>query len=623
MLREFAKSALSLSWAMSLFGLRQATSVLASRPPGDQTDAGAGLAERPTESMDQVTSSVVDHFGDSLRQTFSVGDRLQREIIDTMFRFLTLASGREATSTGGTGWHAQDGGSADRIGQEQVLPTVSGFNLPILAARTGAQEEVIISYTRGRGRFSTDKRYITLDNRIFLLDGREYGYHQGVWQRLFDNPQALIARPDPPVGPLDQPVGPVPKGPVAAATKAVWAFNDGAIYSVGPAASHLIPLSDGSFLFLVSTAQVITNGTGRFQGAFGMTQSLGATHVPEGVDLFGGEPVPFPATTLDTFKIRVVANSPQLRVPVRRPTRSTGEPARDPGQIQACADLPGSKTVDVLGSRMHYLEQGSGGTVLFLHGNPTWSYLWRNVLPHVAGTARCIAPDLIGMGKSDKPAINYRFFDLARYLDAFIETLGLCDVTLVIHDWGSALGLFYAMRNAKNVRGIAMMEALIRPYASWDEFPASLRQTFQAFRTANVGYEKIVVENVFVEQLLPNSMIRRLSAEEMDCYRMPFREPASRKVIWRLANDLPIAGKPADVTRAVTDYSRWLKSSSIPKLLLSATPGAITTEAGVRWCQSNWEAVSVQYIGNGIHFHQEDNPEAVGRAVARWYATLP
>jgi haloalkane dehalogenase len=271
---------------------------------------------------------------------------------------------------------------------------------------------------------------------------------------------------------------------------------------------------------------------------------------------------------------------------------------------------------------MHYVDVGTGDPLLFLHGNPVWSYLWRNVIPHVATSARCIAPDLIGMGKSDKPDIEYRFFDHVKFLDGFINALGLKNVTLVIHDWGCILGFFYAMQNSANVKGLAFMEATFRPFRTWNDFPGPLRPTFQAFRTPDVGFEKIVVNNEFIEQLLPRSMIRKLSEAEMDMYRLPFRDPANRKVIWKFANELPIAGKPADVTKAVADYGRWLKETDLPKLLLYADPGAITSVKDVHWARENLKTLKTASVGKGIHFLQEDSPDAIGREIAKWHSEI-
>jgi len=238
------------------------------------------------------------------------------------------------------------------------------------------------------------------------------------------------------------------------------------------------------------------------------------------------------------------------------------------------------------------------------------------------GSARCIVPDLIGMGASDKPDLRYGFADQVRYLDGFMDALGLGPVTLVLHDWGVILGLHWARRHPERVRGLALMEAMVRPYESWDDFPAALRETFRSFRKPNLGYELIVAQNVFVEQLLPASMMRSLSAQEMDRYRAPFSEPLNRRVIWRFANDLPIAGDPPEPARAVEAYSEWLRRTALPKLLLTAEPGAITTRADVEWMQRHLSSLEVVELGEGIHFHQEDHPREIGQAVARWHATL-
>ena len=266
---------------------------------------------------------------------------------------------------------------------------------------------------------------------------------------------------------------------------------------------------------------------------------------------------------------------------------------------------------------MHYVETGAGHPVVFLHGNPASSYLWRNVIPYVSPVARCVAPDLIGMGHSDKPDIDYRFADHARYLEGLLERLGLRNSVLVVHDWGSILGFDYAARHERNLRGLVFLEALLKPYETWNDFPAALRhipgvppagrrlptdrRTERLHRTTPAGEH--------AAQLTPG---------EMDCYRLPFRDPPSRKVIWRLATELPIEGKPADVARAVAGYSRWLQKTSLPKLLIYAEPGAITTAPDVEWCRDRLKNLTAVSVGPGIHFHQEDNPEGVGRAIADW-----
>jgi haloalkane dehalogenase len=280
-----------------------------------------------------------------------------------------------------------------------------------------------------------------------------------------------------------------------------------------------------------------------------------------------------------------------------------------------------SKFVEVQGSRMHYVEEGTGDPVLFLHGNPTSSYLWRNVIPHLSPLARCIAPDLIGMGKSDKPDIEYRFFDHVRYVDGFIEALGLRNVTFVSHDWGSALGFHYARRHEGNVKGLAFMEAIVRP-VTWDEWPEQARGMFQAFRTPQVGWDLLVNQNAFVEQVLPGAIFRKLSQEEMDRYREPFLDPASRKPVWRWPNELPIEGEPADVVEAAQAYADWLGKSDVPKLLLYAQPGAIMREPLVEWCRKNVRNLKAVDIGPGVHFVQEDRPHEIGEAIAQWYRGL-
>jgi haloalkane dehalogenase len=272
--------------------------------------------------------------------------------------------------------------------------------------------------------------------------------------------------------------------------------------------------------------------------------------------------------------------------------------------------------------RIHYVEQGTGDPILFLHGNPTSSYLWRNIIPYLTPHGRCLALDLVGMGKSDKPDIEYRFFDHVKYVEGFIEELGLKNLTLVVHDWGSALGFHYAMRHESNVKGLAFMEAVLMPVPSWELFPQDLRATFQAFRTLEVGWDMIVNKHMFVEQILPGAIVRKLSEEEMNHYREPYTDPASRKPLWRWPNEIPIAGEPADVVAAVEAYNRQLQQSTLPKLLFHATPGALINAPTVAWCRQNLKNLKVVDIGPGIHFLQEDNPDLIGSELATWYGSL-
>lgn len=281
-----------------------------------------------------------------------------------------------------------------------------------------------------------------------------------------------------------------------------------------------------------------------------------------------------------------------------------------------------SNYLEVLGSKLHYVDEGSGDPILFLHGNPTSSYLWRNIIPYLTRLGRCIALDLIGMGKSDKPDIEYRFFDHVNYVEGFIEKLGLQNITLVLHDWGSALGFHYARRHESNVKGLAFMEAVLMPIPSWDAMPEDGRQLFQAFRTPEVGWDMIVNQNVFVEQVIPNMVARKLTEAEMNRYREPFKNPASRKPVWRWPNEIPIAGEPADVVEAVEVYNQWLQKTELPKLLFHGTPGGALPAPLVEWCRQNLKNLKTVDIGPGLHYLQEDNPHLIGAELATWYSRL-
>ena len=280
-----------------------------------------------------------------------------------------------------------------------------------------------------------------------------------------------------------------------------------------------------------------------------------------------------------------------------------------------------SKYIDIAGSKIHYIDVGSGDPILFLHGNPTSSYLWRNIIPHVASSGRCIAMDLIGMGKSDKPDISYRFVDHARYVEEFIDKMRLKNITLVIHDWGSALGFHYAMRHQDNIKGIAFMEAILRP-ARWSEFPKDMKIAFKLFRTQFIGWIMIAGMNIFIEKVLPKSVVRKLTEEEMTHYREPFKRIRDRKPVRQWPCEIPIDGKPADVMEIVQTYSDKLKESDCPKLLLFAHPGAITAEPMVMWCRQNLKKLKTVDIGEGRHFLQEDNPRLIGMELSSWYRSL-
>ena len=282
------------------------------------------------------------------------------------------------------------------------------------------------------------------------------------------------------------------------------------------------------------------------------------------------------------------------------------------------------KTAEVLGRGMAYVDVGEGEPIVFLHGNPTSSYLWRNVIPHLESQGRCIAPDLIGMGDSEKlSAIGpdaYRFVDHRDHLDAFLDAVGVVDqVTLVIHDWGSALGFDWANRHRDHVKGIAYMEAIVRPM-TWDEWPEAVTRLFQGFRS-DAGEGMVLENNVFVERVLPGSVIRGLTEDEMAVYRRPYIEPGeSRRPTLTWPRQIPLGGEPADVVEICQHYADWLPSSQVPKLFINAEPGAILTGQMRDFCRTfaNQHEVTVA----GTHFIQEDSPDEIGRAIASWRAEI-
>jgi haloalkane dehalogenase len=283
------------------------------------------------------------------------------------------------------------------------------------------------------------------------------------------------------------------------------------------------------------------------------------------------------------------------------------------------ADPHPRRRVRVLDSEMAYVDTGAGFPVVFLHGNPTSSYLWRNVIPPVAQRHRCLAPDLIGMGESGtNPAGAYRFRDHARYLDAWFEALALDQrVALVVHDWGSALGFHWAHRHPERVRAVAYMEAIVQPL-SWSDWPEAAHKIFQALRSP-AGEDMVLQKNVFVERILPASVLRGLTEAEMAVYRKPYREAGeSRRPTLSWPREIPIDGEPADVAELVRGYSRWLTDASLPKLFVNADPGVILVGRQREYCRTwrNQHEVTVR----GSHFIQEDSPAEIGQALADFLA---
>ncbi len=271
---------------------------------------------------------------------------------------------------------------------------------------------------------------------------------------------------------------------------------------------------------------------------------------------------------------------------------------------------------------MAYIEVGSGDPIVFLHGNPTSSYLWRNVMPHLAGLGRLIAPDLIGMGDSaklpDSGPGRYTFAEHRRYLDALLAALAVdAGVTLVVHDWGSALGFDWANRHRDAIKGIAYMEAIVRPI-TWDDWPAASRGVFEGFRSP-AGEQMVLDNNVFVERVLPGSVLRGLTEEEMDVYRRPFLVPGEdRRPTLTWPRQIPIDNEPAEVAAVVAGYADWLAArGTVPKLFVNAEPGAILTGRQREFCRTWPNQTEVTVAGS--HFIQEDSPDEIGAAIADWY----
>jgi haloalkane dehalogenase len=310
-----------------------------------------------------------------------------------------------------------------------------------------------------------------------------------------------------------------------------------------------------------------------------------------------------------------------MSAPMNPASLTEGKPAS-----AARSSAPQSKkTVEVLDATMAYVDIGQSAsgapTLLFLHGNPTSSYLWRNIIPHVAPEFRCVAPDLVGFGDSSKPEIAYRIEDHARYLQGFIEALGLTDLVLVVHDWGSGLGMDWARRHPGRVRGLALMEFL-PPMPTWLDLYDRPYAFFKAMRDPDMGRKLVIDENAFVEQGLVGGIVRQLSPEEMDEYRRPFLDPKHREPVYRFPNELPIAGTPADVYAMAVAYHDWLLETEVPKLFFHAAPGIFIPPDKAAFYREHLKNCRSVDLGAGAHYLQEDHPDAIGRELAAWLPTL-
>jgi haloalkane dehalogenase len=273
-------------------------------------------------------------------------------------------------------------------------------------------------------------------------------------------------------------------------------------------------------------------------------------------------------------------------------------------------------SIDVLDSTIHYEREGDRPLV-YLHGNPTSSHVWRNVLPHTGG----LAPDLIGMGRSGKPDIAYRFADHARYLDAWFDALELEDVTLVGYDWGGALAFDWAARHSDRVRGVAFFETILKPL-EWAEYPAVAQERFKAFRTPGTGERMVLEENVFITQALHATTLTELSDADYAVYAAPYPTPESRRPLLQWSRSSPIGGEPLDVLARVEAYDAWLATSDVPKLLLTfdSSPTLIIGAELTAWCEANIANLEVKACGPAGHLAPEDQPEAIAAAVAGWAA---
>ena len=276
------------------------------------------------------------------------------------------------------------------------------------------------------------------------------------------------------------------------------------------------------------------------------------------------------------------------------------------------------------GKNMSYVEIGNGDPIVFLHGNPTSSYLWRNIMPYLENLGRCIAPDLIGMGYSDKlnPSgpDSYQYIEHRNWLNLFLDKLNINEnITFILHDWGSALGFDWAYRNQKAFKAVAYMEAIVCNL-NWDDWPEASKPLFQALRS-DAGENMILEKNIFVEKILPGSILRNLTNIEMEHYRKPFKSSGeSRRPTLSWPRQIPIDGLPTDVCEVVEQYSKWFKNNSFPKLFINANPGAILIGKQREYCRQwkNQTEVSV----SGIHFIQEDSPNEIGMALKEWYKNL-
>ena len=277
-----------------------------------------------------------------------------------------------------------------------------------------------------------------------------------------------------------------------------------------------------------------------------------------------------------------------------------------------------SSFVEVSGSKMHYLYCGIGDPILFVHGVPTSSYLWRHVMPVMSDQGYCCAVDLIGMGKSDKPDIEYNISDHIHYLTGFIEALDLENITLVVHGWGSVAALHYAANHSDNVKALVMFESHVRPMLEWDLLSLPVQQFASMLQDMDDSYQKIVHENFIVKELLPRGVVRALTSDEMEQYEAPYLTPEDRKVLWQYVMDLPLGERGNLTLPIVQSYSTWLTKTRIPKLLLYAVPGFITTLDTVKWAKDHMPNLDLMCLDDVMHYAQESAPGLFSSKLKEW-----
>ncbi|MHB1947737.1 MAG: haloalkane dehalogenase [Gammaproteobacteria bacterium] len=282
------------------------------------------------------------------------------------------------------------------------------------------------------------------------------------------------------------------------------------------------------------------------------------------------------------------------------------------------ADFPyESHFVDVLGSKMHYIEEGKGDPILFLHGIPASSYVWRNIIPHLSKLGRCIAPDLIGMGKSAKPDIEYSIFDHIKYIDTFIEVLNLKRITLIMHGWGSVIGFDYATKNENQCKGLVFYEAYLRPFND-DDFSLPLQEHLHTIDQQENIYDLVMNGTYYIDKVLPQEMLHTLNQEEMSHYREPFLLEGSGKPIRQYLKELPRNARDTKVDQLIATYSKKLTQSKLPKLMLYSVPGYITTIASAMWAKQNLPNLEIVDVGEELHYAQESDPVLMGESISIW-----